>query len=359
VSTPPLRPDPALEAADPLALAEALRGVALLGQTRRQVLRALPRLAAAAAVRPERRLEAELLALGGALALQDARPDAARQLAEAARAFDQAGLPERALIQRLRAARALQRGGQPERARDRVDELGAVPAGWREAAAERALFCSGAPGPEQRAAIEEALALLPTPGRDHDRFELHLLLCGLHQDGGDSGRARAELERAAGLAAAHGDNLATALVDARLGQLLLEVGLAREARAPLARAHAAADALGDDLSLVATASLLCAVLLGAGEWAEAEQVARSQLVAAERRGNWIGVADAAISWSATLIEREGWAAGVAILLRTARALRERAHEPSVNLLKARLAELRGRLGAERFDPLLRELSARV
>ena len=348
-----------LDHPDTGALAHALLGAALLGQTRRTVLRALPRLAAAVAVRPDPRIEADLLALGGALALQDGRHDAARQLAEAARAYEQAGEPEAAMVQRIRAARALQRSGHAERARDRLDELGAPAAGWSAASAERAVFLAGVEGPEQRAAAELALAVLASPDRDHDRFELHLLLCTLHLDGGDSARARAELERAADIAATHADNVASGLVDVRLGQLLLEVGLPTEAAAPLRRAVAAADALGDDLSVVVAASMLCATLLSAGAWDEAEQMARVQLVAAERRGNWIAVADAAITWSSALIERGAWAAGVAIVLRTARSLRERSHEPSVNLLKARLAELRGRLGADRFDPLLRELSARV
>lgn len=348
---------------EPAALAEQLLALPLLGAARREVLRALPRLATAVALRPDPTLEAHLLALGGALAQQDGRPDAARQLAEAARAYVQAGLDERAMVLRFQAARALAQAGQPAQAEARLEELGEPPLGWAAARAERQLCMASLPAEvqagERRALLEAALALTPSPARDHDRLELHLSLAELHLEGGDATRARAEVERAAALAGAHGDNVASCLVDAILGGLLVEAGLPAEARAPLQRAVEAADALGDDLTLVAQGSVLCAVELEAGDWEAAERSARRVLGAAERRGNWLGVADGAMSWATSLVERGAWTAAVAILLRTARVLRERAHEPSVNLIKARLAELRGRVGPEEFDPVLREISGRI
>jgi 16S rRNA (cytidine1402-2'-O)-methyltransferase len=48
------------------------------------------------------------------------------------------------------------------------------------------------------------------------------------------------VERAAALAATHGDNVASCLVDAMLGDLLIEAGLPAEALAPLQRAVEAA-----------------------------------------------------------------------------------------------------------------------
>ena len=348
---------------EPAALAEQLLALPLLGAARREVLRALPRLATAVALRPDPTLEAHLLALGGALALQDGRPDAARQLAEAARAYAQAGFEERAMVLRFQAARALARAGHPAQAEARLEALGAPPEGWAAARAEQQITAANVLVDEQggarRALLEAALAAAPSPGRDHDRLELHLSLAELHLEGGDATRARAEVERAAALAATHGDNVASCLVDAMLGDLLIEAGLPAEALAPLQRAVEAADALGDDITLVAQGSVLCAVQLEAADWEGAERSARRVLGAAERRGNWLGVADGAMSWATSLVERGAWSAAVAILLRTARVLRERAHEPSVNLIKARLAELRGRLGPDEFDPLLREISARV
>jgi hypothetical protein len=331
----------------------------LLGNSRKVVLAALPRLAAIAASQPDPELEAGLLRLGAELALQDGRPDAARQLAEAARAARQAGQTAADLELRLRALRALCRAGKVAQARDQLERLCPSAPRFPAAEAEWQLVAARCGATEAKRALLRALELLPSPARDHDRLDVLLSLADLHVEGGDLARSKAALDGAAQLAAAHDDPVAACHVEALRGNLLLEAGLQGEAETALRAAVVAADSLGDDLTVIAQGTLLIALLQAQEDHAQIEPLARQVLRAAERRHNWLAVADATIAWAGTLVAREAWSAAVAILLRTARVLRGRGSEAGVNLIKARLAELRNIVGAEDFDPLMGEVAGRV
>jgi hypothetical protein len=331
----------------------------LLGASRKALLSALPRLAAIAASQNDPALEAGVLRLGAELAMQDGRPDAARQLAEAARAARQAGQIEEHLVLRLRALRALCRTGKVAQARDQLEHLSPIPPRFRAAEAEWQMVAARCGATEAKRALLRALELLPSPARDHDRLEVLLSLADLHLEGGDLGRSKDALDAAAQIATAHDDPVAACHVQALRGNLLLEAGLQGEAEIALRAAVVAADSLGDDLTVIAQGTLLIALLQAQEDHAQVEPLARQLLRAAERRQNWLAVADATIAWAGTLAAREAWSASIAILLRTARVLRGRGSEAGVNLIKARLAELRNILGAEDFDPLMGEVAGRV
>lgn len=333
------------------ALREAHR-LPMMGAPRRRLMQLLGIVAGALARAPHPLVEEQLLALNGRLAARDRRPDAVRQLMDAARMAAGRGAGLLAVRHRLAAVVALARTGRMDVAQARLRELALAAAGKPELADAWRFACMVCGRGDVRAHAEALLGLLESPLDDHLRYDVLVLLGELHLDGGDSGRARALLREAGDLARRWEDAAGAVHADAMVGNLLVDAGLFADARPVLDRCVAEAAARGDDLTVLSQGTVLAALLLTAEDWAAAERVARQLLSAAERRGNWLGIADAAMTWSTALVGMGEHDAAVKVLVRVGGLLRDRGAAAAFNLMKARLGELRATLGAEVVDPLL-------
>ena len=333
---------------------EALRALdhtALLGRGRQEAEALCEGLAASLASRPDRELARRLQAWVGILLLVDGRPGAFEALQEAARRADEAGDGRLALRCRLFAVRALAAMGRTASAAELLAEQRAAAEAEPGLAGELRLAEASAGHPEPRRLWEEALARLPSPGRDADRAEALLGLGVLARDGEDLVRARAHWRAGLELCAAHGDERGKLRFATLLGNLLLEAGQNAEAAQVLAVAVRSAEILGDSLVLLAEATLLTALQLAAEDWEAAERTATLVEEAAARRNNPHAMADAAISRSACRIGVGDVPGALTALIEAAARLRERGSVTGLNLLKARLGELRIGLTPAVFDPL--------
>lgn len=330
-----------------------LRGLALLGRSRDRALALAGELAVELPSEVTLDLSAQrasdaLLAWAAELSLHRGEASAARQLALAARQAEQHGAAVEALRLRLLGVRATAASGLHERAQDLLLPLVIEAEAHPGLAADLALArVAAAPSPS-REHLEDALARLPSPARDHDRLTAHLVLAELLTAGADRVRARVELEAAVELSRRHDDGVAQIRCLTLLGAHLMEIGLADEAEPPLRAAFTLAVARNDDLSTVLLGSLLAALYQARGAWAEADAVARPARGAAERRHNWIGVADASLTLAGTSAWIGDRPAAVTLLLEVGGQLAERGAEAALNLIKARLAELRGEWGEVEF-----------
>jgi hypothetical protein len=339
-------------------VAQELLGLPLMGASRARARALLAELAAGLGPTPDPLLQEVALTVAGELALQEGVFEGVAQLRHAERLARARGEGRAVARHRLMALRGLGRLGQAEAAAAQLRELEAACAGKPDLADLWHLACAEVGEGDRRVHYELALTHLARPGQDHLRYEVLIALTELHLAGGAPHAARPLVAEAAALAQAHDDPMLAVHAEALHGHLLVHAGLLPEARAALERCVAEAEALGDTLTLVAEGSLLAGLQLGAEDWEGAARAARRVLSAAERRGNWIGLADGAIAWSTALRGLGDEGRAVALLVHTARLLTARGTAASVNLLKARLAELRVELGPERFDPLLQGLGPR-
>ncbi len=338
--------------------AEALRALdqtPLIGRGREEAEALCRRVQADLASQPDPEIALRLKAWVAILLLVDGRPGATEALLEAARAAEEAGEARLALRCGLYAVRALAAVGRSASAAELLADLRPAAEAMPALGGELRLAEASAGHPDPRRQWEEALERLATPGRDSDRAEALLGLGVMARDGEDVVRARAHWRRGLELCEARGDVRGTLRFATLLGNLLLEAGQNREAREALVIAVGAAEALGDTLVVLAEATLLCALELGAEDWVAAERAAGLIEEAAAKRNNHHALAEAAISRSACRIGQGDTAGGLRALIDAAARLRERGSVGGLNLLKARLGELRIGLTPAVFDPLWQRL----
>ena len=344
-----------LEPTVPATLEAALReahSLPMLGRHKRRLIQLLASMSVHVARHPSALVEEQLLAINGRLATEDRREDAVRQLMEAARLASARGAGLLSARHRLAAVYALAREGRLDAARARLRELALAAEGRPELADAWHLAAAACGHGAPRSHLEQALEVLHAPTDDHLRYDVLVRLFQIHLEGGDPQRARDMLVAAGEIARASDDGPAAVHVDAMLGNLLVEAALHEEARAVLRRCVEAAEARSDDLTVLSEGTILAALLIMAEQWAELVDLARRLLTAAERRGNWLGIADAAMSWSQGLIGQDDVEGGILVLVRVGSLLQQRGASAAVNLIKARLGELRANLGPETVDALL-------
>ncbi|MDP6931312.1 MAG: hypothetical protein QGG40_00280, partial [Myxococcota bacterium] len=278
-------------------------------------------------------------------------PESVHALADAGASYAQAGDTVEECRLMLLTARALVVAQQEQTAQEILSE--AMDCARREPrlALEWRLARACCGHPETVTLLRDVLEGLPSPVRDHDRILAGTTLGMALLHGSDVAGAREVLEAALQLAQQHDDPAWTCKVSSLLGNLLLEQGLPAEAEPLLDIAIRAADRCDDDLTLVAEGTILTAVQVGRQDWTAALATSRLLALAAERRENWLGVVDACITQSSCLRELGELEQALRVLLNAAGDLRARGSEASVNLLKARLAELRSQIGPEAFDPI--------
>lgn len=272
-------------------------------------------------------------------------------LLEAAELARRAGARETSLRAALLAARALAAVGRPSSAATLLEPLEAELQAHHTLYADHRLARAACGHPDARQLWEEALPQLPSPARDADRLEVLLGLGLMARNGGDGARARRHWERALALAQAHEDDRERLRLACLLGNAAVEAGLPHEAEPRLAEAVTLAERLDETLVLLAEGTILAALQLGRADYAAAEATAARCATAAAARNNPAAIADAAITRAAAR-QGQGDAQGaIRALWDAANLLRDRGSAAGLNLLKARLAELRAQLGPERFDPL--------
>lgn len=335
----------------PAEALQALDSTPLLGRGRKTAESLCGVVASSLASAPDPAVTRRLQAWVGILLLVDGRPGAVEPLLDAARRFDEAGEVNDALRCRLIAARALAAVGrgasagellaQVEDAASRVPALGG----------DLRMAQAAAGHPEPRRLWEEALTRLPSPGRDADRAEALLGLGILARDSADVLRARQRWRKGLEICETHGDERGRLRFSALLGNLLLEAGQNQEAEEVLAVAVRAAEVLGDTLVLLSEATLLCSLQLQREDWEAAERTATLIEEAAAKRNNLHALASAAIDRSACRLGLGDAGGALRGLIDAAGRLRERGSMVGLNLLKARLGELRISMTPAVFDPL--------
>ena len=260
-----------------------------------------------------------------------------------------AGLAE--LRWALLAARALAEVGRSASGLELLAPLRARIDSEAELYADLRMALAATGDPDARVLWDEALTRMRSPERDADRLEALLGLGVLARGGEDAPRARRAWEQALSLASAHGDDLQRLRLACLLGNALLEAGLPQEAEPRLREAVLLAEALGEPLVLLGEATLLAALELGREDWPAAEATAARIRAAALIRNNPLALVDAAITRSAARVGQGDTAGGVRALWDAAADLRDRGNMAGLNLLRARLGELRVQLGPPVFDPL--------
>lgn len=213
--------------------------------------------------------------------------------------------------------------------------------------------------PDARQLALDAMSHIPSPARDADRFDGWRLAGALAMDGGDPLGAGRAWHEAAQLARRHGAQADLMPVATLLAHLRLQTGQVRQAAALLIEATAIAAELGDDLTMAAEGSILAAIQLEDQDWAAAAATARQANAAALRRGNWMGFVDASITIAACLDQQGARSDGLLELLTAAGRARSAGAEAAVNIVRARLGELRAELGAEAFDAPFQAAVARL
>lgn len=187
---------------------------------------------------------------------------------------------------------------------------------------------------------------------DPERLPIRVALARICTAGGDPVAARVHLEAAYTMAVRLEDDQAGPL-RRRLALHLLSIGLPALAQ-PLLRAGLleAVDA-DDTLQIVSLGIPLSAMRLEAADWSEARKLGALVVSAASRRGNWLGVTDGLITQSTCLLRLNApLTEAIALLLHGGQRLSGLGALAAVNLIKARLGELRAEHGAAPFDAAL-------
>lgn len=327
-------------------LLRALLATPLVGRGRERAAGLLAELAEGGEL-PAWRLEGEtgvLLFYGGQLGASD-------RLLAGVKGAEEAGETGEVLRYKLLAARALAAVG---RAASASELLGEVPGPvWDDLALgpEARLAAAAIGHPDARRLWEEALPRLASPARDADRLEVLLGLGIMARAGGDVTRARRAWEQALGIARAHEDDRERLRLSALLGNLLVEVGLLAEAEARLQEAVEVAERLDEPLILLAEGTVLAALQLGREDWAGAEATGAKVAAAAAKRNNYAGIAEAAITRASARLAADDVTGALTVMWEAATLLQERGGQVGLNLLKARLGEIRVLIGPESFDPI--------
>lgn len=176
--------------------------------------------------------------------------------------------------------------------------------------------------------------------------------------GGDRVGARALLEQELASAREAGDPVAERELSLLLGAASMEAGQAHQARDAFERALLLSTSTAQDTATtVAAGSPLAGILLAEGRFDQARQVAVEVRQAAAARSHWLAMADATIVIAAADLASSALADAVAELLGSAVQMRTLGAHTAAQLLKARLAEYRAELGAERFDAALQQATA--
>jgi hypothetical protein len=97
------------------------------------------------------------------------------------------------------------------------------------------------------------------------------------------------------------------------------------------------------------------MLMDRGLWPEVETLSGELEVVATERGNWLALVDARISRSTCALERGDLPGCVESLLDGADLLLDVGHGAGLNIIKARLAEVRNQVGSDTFGPALEAL----
>lgn len=146
----------------------------------------------------------------------------------------------------------------------------------------------------------------------------------------------------------------------QLGLHLLSIGLTELALPHLCVAMQQAIDEDDTLMIVAIGVSLSAVRLEREEWEDARALGTQVVAAASRRGNWLGVADGLITQSTCMLAAgEPLVDVIALLLHGGQHLNQQGAAAAVNLIKARLGELRVAHSPAVFDAFLQQSLAQM
>ena len=205
---------------------------------------------------------------------------------------------------------------------------------------------------EQLGQYEQAIDALRAAGADSEllfALQRAARICG---DGGDRIRQRAYLEEAAAAAGRLGLAQAQLAIRAAHANGLLLDGLETEAEAALVALLEDAIRGNAGLLVISQGTVLCGLMMRKLRWREAASIAVAVEEAAIARKNWIALAAGRMA-RAGCWHAEGRAPqAVALLFSTGNQLHANGSLAALNLVRARLTELRMQLGPERFQKMV-------
>ncbi|MDG1483776.1 MAG: hypothetical protein P8R54_29565 [Myxococcota bacterium] len=194
---------------------------------------------------------------------------------------------------------------------------------------------------------------------DPQRLPIRAALARICTAGGDRIAAREHLEAAYAMALKLKDAQASPL-RRQLALHLLSIGLPALSLPLLREALLDAIDTDDTLMIVSLGISLSAMRLEAADWAEAQKLGALVVSAASRRGNWLGVTDGLITQSTCLLRLGGpLIEAIVLLLHGGQRLNKMGSPAAVNLIKARLGELRTEHSPAVFDAALEAALARL
>jgi len=191
--------------------------------------------------------------------------------------------------------------------------------------------------------IETATTLLndsSNPLLGHQKFRLLTTISALKLKGGDVSGAVDALEKAGKIAEKHRCLTSSLHTSTHLAQIEMKRARFQQAKTHLSDSLATAQELNDSNTVVWTATLLCAILMANEQWNDAISTAAIEHLAANLRSNWLAVADAAITTASCHLALGRLELAETHIKHTAEVLKHRGAVAAVELLKARLAEIK-------------------
>ena len=253
----------------------------------------------------------------------------------------------RASRARLLAARALCQREEISRARRHIQRCTGAERPSSPLHADWLLATAGTGGLDSERQLDQALEGLG-PERDHDRLAVLLELADRREGGGDPYRARQHLQSALALALQHDAHLQAGRAGLLLGSLLLRGGALAAAHDALELAWSHAGQAQDSLGRAAIGTILAAMAAERSDWPRVLEICDGLAAPARARRNPALKAqlalDRSVAWDA--LGQPEKAIGDLLLLGL--ELESEGEQLALNLLRARLGELRLSMGEERF-----------
>jgi hypothetical protein len=205
---------------------------------------------------------------------------------------------------------------------------------------------------EQLDGYDAAIGALWGAGADRELLYALQRASKLSSQGGDRIRERGYLQEAAATAARLGlPDLHLSLKAAYTNRLLLD-GLEEEAERELVSLLEEAIRQDAGLLVIAEGTLLCGLMMRRGRWREAASIAVAVEEAATARQNWIAFASGRMARAGCWHAEGRTDQAVSLLFATGNQLHARGAVAALNLVRARLTELRLQIGQERFESLI-------
>jgi hypothetical protein len=177
----------------------------------------------------------------------------------------------------------------------------------------------------------------------------------ISRKGGDPKRFRSYLQRAEEVSQEIGDTRQHLQYLAMYANQLYLDGMIEDAQSLFHDVIIRAQKSSFPLLVIAEGAILSGILLSQQRWLAAVSLSVIMESASRERKNWIGVSCAIMTRASAWFAQGMQEACIRLLLETGRDFHEQGAVAALNLIKARLAEMRSLLGEERFHELCSQI----